>query len=482
MVFAVAVVRHPFGGHYNTLFNPAMTAFAFVTICWTDLVTHYPAPFQQLPLTPTVDVPLNSSPAYRLMLGGANSMDVLDALLGNFNGPMGTTCIAVLLCCGLYLAVRRTIIWQIPAAALGVVGLAAWFFPRVNASHEISLLMELTSGVLLFAVIFVAAMDNGEIETAAGKWICGLILGGLVVLFRQLSKIELVAPFAIIIINTIDNRCDSYARCIGRGVMFCLKSVCHGVMLALKALLAERMQLPEDHGSLPELRGQARQGRERSPQMIRRFYQSHRNAIEKFDQFLLNNPVLERGLVIAPVIVTCNTLANALALSIAFAFITVLSILLTFFLPRKIPYTIRVIANAMVAALLFIPAAMLLERRFPESIFNLGIYLPLLVTNSLIVQKSESRYHQERFFVMLAQLITAALGFAAAACAVGALREVLGKGALLGQPMEGMEFTVPGVLLPFGGFLLVGFLSAGIQKLRNFLRKPIKKKEAARHE
>ena len=45
-----------------------------------------------------------------------------------------------------------------------------------------------------------------------------------------------------------------------------------------------------------------------------------------------------------------------------------------------------------------------------------------------------------------------------------------------------MDFTVPGVLLPFGGFLLVGFLSAGIQKLRNFLRKPIKKKEAARHE
>ena len=38
-VFAMAVVRHPFGGHYNTMFNPALTAFAFVTICWTDVVT-----------------------------------------------------------------------------------------------------------------------------------------------------------------------------------------------------------------------------------------------------------------------------------------------------------------------------------------------------------------------------------------------------------------------------------------------------------
>ena len=79
-----------------------------------------------------------------------------------WNGPMGTTCIAVLLCCGLYLAVRRTIIWQIPVATLGLVALSGWLFPRVNASHTISILMELTSGVLIFAVIFVAAMDNGE--------------------------------------------------------------------------------------------------------------------------------------------------------------------------------------------------------------------------------------------------------------------------------------------------------------------------------
>ena len=236
VVFAVVVVRHPFGGHYNTLFNPAMTAFAFVTICWTDLVTHYPTPFQKLPLTATVDVPLNTSPAYRLMLGGANSIDLLNALLGNFNGPMGTTCIAVLLCCGLYLAVRRTIIWQIPVATLGLVALSGWLFPRVNASHTISILMELTSGVLIFAVIFVAAMDNGEIETSAGKWICGLILGGLVVLFRQLSKIELVAPFAIIITNTIDHRCDAYARHIKNGFLFCVKAMAHGVLLALTSL------------------------------------------------------------------------------------------------------------------------------------------------------------------------------------------------------------------------------------------------------
>ncbi len=236
VLFAVIVVRHPFGGHYNTLFNPALTAFAFVTICWTDLVTHYPAPFQQLPLTPTVDTTLYSSPAYQLMLGGADNIDLLDALLGNFYGPMGTTCIAVLLCCGLYLAVRRTIIWQIPVATFVIVALAGWLLPRVNASHEISVLMELTSGVLIFAVIFVAAMDNGELQTVAGKWICGIILGGTIVLFRQLSKIELVAPFAIILVNTIDHRCDSYASHLAKGVRIVLKWVWSCIRLAGTAL------------------------------------------------------------------------------------------------------------------------------------------------------------------------------------------------------------------------------------------------------
>ena len=69
--------------------------------------------------------------------------------------------------------------------------------------------------------------------------------------------------------------------------------------------------------------------------MIRRFYQNHRATIEKYDQFLLNNPVLERGLVVAPIIVTCNTLGNACALSIAFACITLLAVALTFFIPRN---------------------------------------------------------------------------------------------------------------------------------------------------
>lgn len=237
-LFAVIVVRHPFGGHYSTLFNPALTAFAFLIICWNSLVTRYPAAFTQLPLTPTVETPLFNSPAYLLMLGGSNNISLLDALLGNFNGPMGTTCTAVLLCCGVYLAVRRTIFWQIPVASFSIVAFFAWFFPRINGSRLVSVLMELTSGVLIFSVIFIAAMDNGEITTPFGKWICGILLGGFIVLFRHLSSMELVAPFSVILINALDARCDSYASHIASWTLALLRFVWHSLCMFCRAAVS----------------------------------------------------------------------------------------------------------------------------------------------------------------------------------------------------------------------------------------------------
>ena len=208
---------------------------------------------------------------------------------------------------------------------------------------------------------------------------------------------------------------------------------------------------------------------------MRNFYQKHRSRWVLYDQFLLGNPILERGLVLAPIVVTCTTLANALALSAAFAVITIFTILFSYFIPKKLPYTIRVILNAAIAALLFIPTVYLVRGIWPDAVYQLGVYLPLLATNSLIVQKSESRYHQQKLPVMMVQLITAALGFAAVAVIMGTVREVLGKGMLLGRPIEDFSWAVSSLALPFCGFLLAGFLAAALQKFRFWLGKPVHK-------
>ena len=209
---------------------------------------------------------------------------------------------------------------------------------------------------------------------------------------------------------------------------------------------------------------------------MRRFYQKHRQQISRLDNILLQNPVLERGLTIAPVIVAGNTMKNGLSLGIAFCLITGITVALTYLVPRNIAYTFRVILNALMASIVFIPTALLLEKLFPGILFNLGIYLPLLVTNSLIVQKSGSRYHTMTAKEMFWQLGCTIIGFFLVIVLISAAREVLSYGTFLGNPVQWMPFTVPAAALPFGGFILTGLLAAGLQALHNWLETPVTKK------
>lgn len=203
--------------------------------------------------------------------------------------------------------------------------------------------------------------------------------------------------------------------------------------------------------------------------MIRKFYQENRTELNKFDAILLNNPILERGLVIAPIIVAANSLKNAIALGIAFTVITFFTITVSYFIPKNLPYTFRVIGNALIASLIFVPAAILVERVIPASVQSLGIYLPLLTTNSLIIQKSESRFHKMEFLQMLLRIFCNCIGFFLVALALGFIRELFGNGSIMGTPISGFTLKIPAFLFPFMGFILIGFLAASVKKLVFFL-------------
>ncbi len=203
--------------------------------------------------------------------------------------------------------------------------------------------------------------------------------------------------------------------------------------------------------------------------MIRKLYQENRTVFNKFDAVLLNNPILERGLVIAPVIVAANTLKNGVSLSIAFTIITFFTIVIAYFIPKNLNYTFRVIVNAAIAALVFIPTAMFVEKLIPATVQNLGIYLPLLATNSLIIQKSESRFHKMNFVAMLLRVFCNCIGFSIVALLMGFVREVMGNGSIFGKPIEGFMIKVPAFLFPFMGFILIGFMAALVKQLVFYL-------------
>lgn len=134
-------------------------------------------------------------------------------------------------------------------------------------------------------------------------------------------------------------------------------------------------------------------------------------AFERLEGFLTQNTVLERGLVIAPVIVAANTLNNALALGISFTVITLLTLLIASFVPKHLSYTIRVILYVITACIIFIPTAKVMNHLFTESIFKVGIFLPLLVTNSLIVTKSETRFLRKPRLMMLLDVFCHVIGY-----------------------------------------------------------------------
>ncbi len=205
---AVFVAKVPFGGFEKNIFNPAAFAAAFMIISWPQYMVQYPAVFADIGLGSAADVLTTNSADYILQMGGAPKITFTDALLGNFSGPMGTTCILVMCACALYLLVRGTISWQLPLGAFSVVLFFALCFPRVTTGWLASVVYELVSGVLFFGIIFMASDPTTTPKTAAGKLMFGLMLGLITMLFRRFGKAECSFVFALLLMNALSEFCD----------------------------------------------------------------------------------------------------------------------------------------------------------------------------------------------------------------------------------------------------------------------------------
>ncbi|MBR6702271.1 MAG: RnfABCDGE type electron transport complex subunit D, partial [Clostridia bacterium] len=143
--FSVLVIKIPFGGGMKAPFVPAAAGFAFMAACFKDEI------FAYTPVRPFMSgVSLGST----LMHGGSmrlNSANVLDMITGNICGPMGTGCIIVFAACIVFLLFRRKEALLATAGFLGACILFALLLPRSNGSRISSVIMELSSGSLMFA-------------------------------------------------------------------------------------------------------------------------------------------------------------------------------------------------------------------------------------------------------------------------------------------------------------------------------------------
>lgn len=178
-----------------------------------------------------------------------------------------------------------------------------------------------------------------------------------------------------------------------------------------------------------------------------------------YNGMIKRNPVLAAGMVIAPVVVFANTFMNAVTLVISFSCITFLTLLISSFVPQKIVYTVRIILYTLIGAIVYIPTTIFLEMFIHERIANMGVYFPLLITNSLIISRSETTFFAENKGKMLLDIIFSILGYDAAVLLVGFVREIISTGEINGNILA-VPVTLPGLSFPYGGFIILGIMAA----------------------
>lgn len=202
---AIGLGKVVFGGLGQNIFNPAMVGRAFVMISFSAALgaSAYRDPESVLQVV-TQATPLTLA---KQSAQASQALDIWPLFLGTRNGSLGEVSILASLLGGLYLCIRRTASWEIPAGMLlGVVALGG--LANVMAGPEttlpmlkLSVLHHLCSGAVVFAAFFIATDPVSSPLTPKGKWAFGLSLGALVMAIRFLSNYPEGVMFAVLIMN-----------------------------------------------------------------------------------------------------------------------------------------------------------------------------------------------------------------------------------------------------------------------------------------
>jgi len=190
----------------------------------------------------------------------------------------------------------------------------------------------------------------------------------------------------------------------------------------------------------------------------------NKNKKKTFEGLFSDNTVLYSFMVISPVIMCGNTVKNALALIYAFSAITFISVIVSSFVPKSIPYSVKIIIYAVISALVYIPVKMTAQEYFSEVVARTGIYFPLIAVNSLITVQTEAKFFRMPKIKMIGSLVCHILGFDAVMLVTAFIRELVSYGTVNNRVMDS-DFMISGSGTVFGGFIFLGLLSGLYRKI-----------------
>ena len=191
----------------------------------------------------------------------------------------------------------------------------------------------------------------------------------------------------------------------------------------------------------------------------------------------------------------CSTLAittslfNGIGMGLAVTIITICSNVLISALRKVIPNQIRIAAYITIIAGFVTVVDLLLQAFIPALSASLGVFIPLIVVNCMVLGRAEAFASKNGVLASAVDGLCQGIGYTVALVIVCIIRELLGNGTfgggLLGPGGAGIQiipqpFPAMQMVMPVGGFLVLGFVIAGSQALMSYLDKKNKMKEAAK--
>ena len=186
------------------------------------------------------------------------------------------------------------------------------------------------------------------------------------------------------------------------------------------------------------------------------------------------NPVLRLVLGTCPTLAVTTSVSSAIGMGLAATLVLACSNTVISLLRNVIPQKVRIPAYIVIIASFVTIVQMLVKAYVPFLDAQLGVYLPLIVVNCIILGRAEAFAGKNPVAASLLDGLGMGIGFTCALLCMGLVREILGTGGIdLTSYVPGLKFSIPGFsqapllifILPPGGFFVFGFLMATVNKL-----------------
>lgn len=187
---------------------------------------------------------------------------------------------------------------------------------------------------------------------------------------------------------------------------------------------------------------------------------------ELYRGIIKENPVLVLLLGMCPTLAVTGSAYNGFGMGIAATVVLLGSNIVISLLKNLIPEKVRIPVFIVVIASFVTVIDLVMEGYTPELHEELGIFIPLIVVNCIILGRAEAFASKKKVSESLLDGVVMGLGFTIALTVLGSIREILGAGSIFGWKFVSEEAsTIVLFILPPGAFIALGFLIAVVNKL-----------------